>query len=231
MKKIVLKSLVLATVGMMCLAGSASALPILRITDGVETITRTDNDENGLRLLNQTIGDWTISTNTGLTDPAIGSSLLPELNLASTATSNGNASTLTIIWLDNTLGPVSSSVQNFVTSVGGGYTDGEVTVQSFYSDEVVGINNVGTMTALSDPLTFTGSAFSGSDVSANLLGDANPVTLALVATITHSGAATSELTSFTANMNVPEPGALLAFGTGMMGLVGIAAVRRREDQE
>lgn len=230
MKKTISKSLALATVSALCFAGSAFATPILTVTDGIATIQLADLDADGVEVIGvggffgpSPFANFAVSVNTGVTKPLIGSAELPRLDLNSVNVSSTGAGTLTIEWFADNFYPSASLINSAKTFIGG-TTDGSVSFASYYS---LDNKNDSSMQLLSD-MTFptVGGAFSGTEFADWSDFQNNPIAYKIVATVTHTNS--GQISSFDGALDVPEPGALLAFGTGMMGLIGIA-VRRKED--
>lgn len=220
MRKKLLKSLVIAAIGMAFTAGSAWALPQLQLNDGTNTLTIVDggagdsNPTAGVVGYAGTFDNWTFDlTATGY---STGTATAPDLDLLTgwATNSNNTTSTMTVALSDNNFGPVNATMRTDV----GGTTDGSMTLASYYD---TGNTDFVTGTLMSTLGPFSGGAFSGTDTSnVNLAG---PFSLTMVAKITQDAKGT---TSFDSNVApAPEPGTMLLFGLGLAGLFGISRKR------
>lgn len=195
MKNNLLKNLVLAIVGVLCLAGGASAT---LITGGISF-----NSGVG--------GTWVPTGGVDATDIA-GATGIHFNNPAQVVAGSGDYSSLVgkdTIMKDFQFDPLVKN--NPLWRVVDGDTIYKFTLQDinvdYQSSTVLALSGTGILkiTGFSNTLgsyTFTGNG-----------SDDQPDTF-----------------SWSSNgVRVPEPGALFAFGMGMMGLLGFAGLRRRED--
>lgn len=197
----------------------AQAVPQLRISDGITTLTITDNGAGdaqaapGQVVFVGSLGVWTLNVHTGTTFPALGTLASPVLDLSFNATSAAPG-TLTVSFSADGFGPTSS-----VSSQGavGGTTQGTVLYNSYG-----GTNN--TLFSTSNLLTtqgpFGGPAFS-STTTGGSINNVGPYSLTQVVTIMHAGAGIT--TGDALLTTVPESGtSLLLLGAGLM-VVGMVA--------
>ena len=188
--------------------------PLGFVTDSGLVTTAPDGNgsDPGVVSYNASIGSFLVTVTTGISDPLIGPGRL-DLNSIQVS---GGAGTL-VIGLTDT--DYSGSASQYSTGFGG-TTDGILDFTFLYgstNQEFVGdvISSVSGITG--DPLN--AGAFSGG-ASATVLAS-NPYSLTILATIEHTGP--GQVTSFDAIASpVPVPTAVWLFGSGMLGLVGIA---------
>ena len=200
----------------------AQAVPMLRLTDGVNTVTIADQlagDFNGASDVVTWIGNlgaWTLNVTTGVSDR------LPKihLDLNSINSSNGLASsgpgTLTILFTDTDFSLDGAS--NAAIAVGG-VTGGSVEYSTFYDPNNVAFNTTGSAVQLGATLTGAG-AFSGT--SSGVLPSDGAFSLTQKAVISHP---TAGFTSFNYEITVPEPSTLALLTAALLG--GAFAFRRR----
>ena len=162
---------------------------------------------DGLISFNGGVGSFTVNVVTGVSDPLIGPGQL-DLNSINVSGAAGNL----VIGLTDT--GYTSLVPGYVTNFGG-TTTGSVDF-NFLHD---GANSEFGGTSFFDPAAASGGAFSGSSTGAVSTG--SPYSLTILADISH--AAGGDITSFDAYLApVPIPAAVWLFGSGLLGMVGIA---------
>lgn len=206
------------------LTSLAFAVPQLRVTDGINTVTVTDNapgdvqDAVGQVLWVGSLGNWLLNVHTGTTYPVIGSATSPVLDLSFNATSSGSGGTLTLSFTQTNFGPTTGSA---IAAVGG-TTQGTTTYGTYG-----GVNNTpfNTTQLLTSQGPFTGPAFSGT-VTGGSVNNAGPYSLTQVVTITHPAGVTA-ITTGDALLTVPDSGnSILLLGAGLTTLGLLCRFRR-----
>jgi hypothetical protein len=181
-------------------------------TDGglMTTVADTALGADGAISFNSGIGSFIVNVVTGVSDPLIGPG---QLDLNSINVSGGSG-TLRIGLTDTGyLGAVPAYTANF-----GGTTS--TTGSSVDFDFLHGPSNAefGGASFL-NPLPVSGGAFSGSGTSGIIAN--SPYSLTIYADVIHT--AGGQISSFDAHLvPVPVPPAVWLFGSGLLGLVGIA---------
>lgn len=167
------------------------------------------------------LGGFSVIVSTGLTMPTIGTSALPEMDLAVVGTSS-NAGSLLVRFTETGFGPLAPGIDGFQSAVGG-TTQGTAHFWT-YLDQTN--TQFGTGTLLSDMGPFAG-AFS--DVDTLLISPTSPFSLTTVAQINHGGSVGT--TSFDLHTTpIPEPSTLALLGSGILGGAGFyyGRLRRRK---
>ena len=218
-----MKKTVLFLAAAVTLAGqmSAQAEASLFISDGTHSVTVVDGSANDSSTLVGVItynglldasSPWSVNVTTGISKPALGSSLIPFMDLSSVNVSSSSGGSLTVEFSDNGFGPL---LPGSFTSEIGGSSGGTVNYQTWYD---LG-NTLFAKTTQAGSLSFDGTPFSGYTV-ADRPADGS-VSLTLQTVITHTG---PEVTSYNASMydstvrpNVPEPSTVSLFALGAVG--------------
>lgn len=195
-------------------AQQAQALAI-SISDGVNTISASDTDSDGVVNLISAIGSWNINVVTGVGNPVIGTPEIYGLHLNS-INAGGGTGTLTVMITDTNLTKLNTP---FITSLGG-VTGGMASFATYVSAS-------NTEFSLDTLLSSTGSysgAFSDTD-SSYINGLLGPYSTTLVGSITHDQR--WDISSFDYEIKVPEPMTLALFGAGLLGM-GLIGRRKRQ---
>lgn len=210
MKKIIMLMIMLAFVFAMNVQ-SVQALPILTLYDGVTTVTVNDLDLDGVVSFNGSIGSWTVNVTTGITMPAIGSSLVPVMDLNSINLTGLGPGTLTITFSEDGFSLTNGTLQAAV----GGTTGGTASFATLLNGTSLSSLALGPFS----PIAFSGTAYY------NNLTLLPTDILAQQAVIIHTGA--GQVTSFDKHLDtVPEPATLILLGTGFASLAFFARRKR-----
>jgi hypothetical protein len=193
------------------------ATPVLNLTDGAVSVMITDGgagDANplaGVVTFIGQIGIWDLNVTTGTTKPFKGSADAPYLDLNSINANSTGAGTLFLRFSENDFTRTGSA--NF--GIGGTMNapaGSTIAFDAYYSAS----NATLTLTDLIASLgPFGPGAFSGT--ASGSTGAGSPYSLSLYGAIYHTGPG---LTSFDAELQVPEPGIMLLLGCGLIGLWG-----------
>lgn len=216
-KYFMLMMCVMAATFVLAIAPSANAVPVLTISDGTTTISVQDGDLNdqaaaaGAVSFSTSIGAWTVSVSTGLTKPNQGTADEPVMHL-NVVGSSSQSGVLTVTFFEDGftggLGGVFSA---------GGYNAKAGTLDVGKSDGYAYENG----SLIGQLGTFGAGAYSD-DTNVGV-GSSIPYSLMLKSVFTHTGAGAS---STDLDLQVPEPGSLLLFGSGLVGLA--IAIRKKK---
>lgn len=205
---------------------SANATPMLRLTQGTNQVTVTDNGtgdwdaRDGALIFFGSLGVFDTNVTTGITKPILGSVGQPEMDLNSIQVSSSSAGTIVIEFSEtdfSTAGPILA-----LASIVGGTGDGTVQYETFAS---LTNTNFATDIPISDTLPQSGLvAFEDlSNVALNGL-----YSLTMVVTITHTSP--GQNSSFNALLQIPEPGLSPALLIGALVVTARIATRRRRSR-
>jgi hypothetical protein len=216
----------------LAVASVSQATPMLRVSDGVTTITIADGAGTDLNLavgavtFSGAINGWSILVTSGATKPVLGSATDPHLDLTwqVTHTSSAGGANLTICFSEN--GFNLATPTTMVADIGGtaGPAGNTVNVRTFYD---LGNLELATTTALTTHLfTSPPNGFSGSDVGGPVGPDPSVAfTIKLVLSQAIGSVSSGDIDLHT--VGVPEGGSMVTFlGTGLLAL-GVFAARRK----
>jgi hypothetical protein len=232
MKNFKRNAAVLSVALAMAAASVSQAVPTIRITDGVTTVTIQDNigsDGSPIAGFVQysapagTFAGWSVILSAGTTKPVIGSVTSPELDLNWTITRSGpGAGQLTVCFSENGFnlaGPAS-----FVNSSGGTLGTSAANtalIRTYYAGDNVELNTANLLTthAFNGP-----GAFAANDAG---VAPADPSVSFTVKLDLNQGAGQVTSGDIHLRLNVPEGGSMVTFlGTALLAL-GFFAARRK----
>lgn len=200
--------------------GKAHAIPTVIVTDGITTLTAEDLDSDGIVYVTGSINVFNVILTVGTTRPALGSASIPMLDLLSYQLSSSGPGTLSMGFSET--GFMTSSPTGVLTSIGG-TTDGTVELSSFadVTNDLFGqdtpLSVLGPYNPVSPLVAFSGYDFAG-------FTHLGTYSLTMIAKVTHESAG---LTTFDADVRVPEPSTLLLLGSSLLGL-GILGRRMKK---
>jgi hypothetical protein len=207
MKKLFFAIMIVFAVVFTMSVQTVHAVPILNLSSGTTSVSIADGSvldldpTLGVILFNGSVGNWKTNVSTGIIG---GTASAPELDLNSVDVSNSKGGTLTITLTNQFAGPFTAGV---LTNMVGGTAAGTVSFKTIFGN-----------IPMSAPGPFGPGAFSGTTAS-NFASSSGLLTLQ--ATIYHKAAGT---TSFDDFAQVPEPGVMLLFGSGLLALVGFRKI-------
>ncbi len=205
------------------LALPAHAIPSLRLTEGANVLTITDNgagDANtdlGSVAFSGSFGSFYVPIALGVTKPILGSSVTPSIDLVSLQVGGGSAIQIEF----SETGFFSEGTSIDLPSLIGGTTNGTIRYQTFAS---LSNNLFATDIVISDSGVLGPGAFSFSDFASIVLS--GTYSLTSVVTITHGANVTNS--SFNATIEIPEPGLISMITlSGLLFVAGFGAQRRQ----
>jgi len=202
--------------------GLPGGTPDVIVSDGVgigsatsignTTVSDSGIGADGLIFFNGGVGNFTVNVVTGVSDPLLGPG---QIDLNSINVTGGNGALRIKLTDTDYTGTVPAYTANY-----GGTTSGSVDFDFLHDS---GNTEFGG-TSFFDPALASGGAFSGS--SSNAVNPGSPYSLTIEALISHTIGA-GQISSFDAHLvPVPVPAAVWLFGSGLLGMVGIARRRR-----
>tara|TARA_R110000868_G_scaffold39376_4_gene137119 strand:- start:37127 stop:37810 length:684 start_codon:yes stop_codon:yes gene_type:complete len=213
----------LLTVSGIALALPAHAIPSLRLTQGSNIVTISDNgagDANtdlGAVAFSGSIGSFYVPIALGVTKPILGSVIEPSVDLVSLQVGGGSSIQIEFSETDF----FSNGTVVDLPSLIGGTTNGTIRYQTFasLSNDLFAADIL-----ISDSGVLGPGAFSFSDFASIALS--GTYSLTSVVTITHSASVTNS--SFNATVEIPEPGLISMISlSGLLFVAGFGAQRRQ----
>ena len=205
------------------LALPAHAIPSLRLTQGSNIVTISDNgagDANtdlGAVAFSGSIGSFYVPIALGVTKPILGSVIEPSVDLVSLQVGGGSSIQIEFSETDF----FSNGTVVDLPSLIGGTTNGTIRYQTFasLSNDLFAADIL-----ISDSGVLGPGAFSFSDFASIALS--GTYSLTSVVTITHSASVTNS--SFNATVEIPEPGLISMISlSGLLFVAGFGAQRRQ----
>ena len=207
----------------------------VKIDDGVDAAVIAEDqgandgsDIDGVVLLSAATTNWLSTVSTGISEPAIGSTTIPAMDLSSVnVTSMGNAGSITVSFTGKYLAN-DPAVPGFIHSIGG-TTQGTIETELWWGQSAFEQDTQ--LSAMTPTLTGSGPSFVFSQQVPTINtteGTGDDYWLTLVATVEHTGDG-PQTTSFNAAIDsapIPEP-ASIAIWTLMAGIGGLIWMRRR----
>ena len=207
----------------------------VKIDDGVDpAVVAVDqgandgSDTDGIVLLATSTSNWLSTVSTGISEPAIGSTTIPAMDLSSVnVTSMGSAGSITVSFTGK-YNPNDPVIPGFIHSIGG-TTQGTIETELWWGESAFDLDVQ--LSSMTPTLTGVGPSFIFSEQTATIdttEGTGSDYWLTLVAVVEHTGDG-PQTTSFNAAVDsapIPEP-ASIAIWTLMAGIGGLIWMRRR----
>lgn len=218
------KTAIIAAIAMsgVFLTAAANAVPTLRLTQGANIVTVSDNgfgDINplaGVVAFSGTVGDFLVNTTTGVTKPLLGNPSDPILDLNSINVNGAVPGTIVLEFSETDFTNINSALD--MVSIIGGTTAGTLQFETFGS---LSNSLFATDIMIADSGALTGGILFDEITNAALTGT---FSLTTRVTITHTG--DFDNSSFNSVLEVPEPSVAAPFVLGAM-LIGANLLARR----